>query len=488
MRLQPSFNPQEKRRGRAHLPLAALLILTSAFSGCRDAREQALHDLKSQQIEPVPASLLLAVSRKNSVLLDQLTAAGVQAAMPAKGEPTVLEAAIQAGAWDLMPKLIAICPPAVLNTPDTRSRTVLEKCLAAARPDVASLLLDAGAKPEAAADPTLLLEQARSLPALLDRLIRQLPAGHRALSPALLTAVQAGETARVELLLSQGAPPESKNANGASALTLSSASGHTGTAALLLKAGAKPANSPAALQHAVERKDSALVKVLMGAGANPSQPADPAHAEKTPLTTALAGDDLNLMDLLLTPDAPAGICFEAALVKDQPAMLDLMLKHRIPLDQAMPDGNPPLVKAAIEGKTEVVTRLLEKGAPLDTTGALNQTAYHMAVIHGQNAVAALLLKAGMKADEPFRKPAPPELLPLFDNEYFAKWYGKDDNLTPLMLAAARGDGPQLRMLLDNGAKRGAQTKEWHRYPIVFACDNARIAAAQVLLGRDPDSE
>ncbi|RYD38044.1 MAG: hypothetical protein EOP86_01965, partial [Verrucomicrobiaceae bacterium] len=32
------------------------------------------------------------------------------------------------------------------------------------------------------------------------------------------------------------------------------------------------------------------------------------------------------------------------------------------------------------------------------------------------------------------------------------------------------------------------TKAWHRYPIVFACDNGRIAAAQVLLGRDPDSE
>ena len=57
-----------------------------------------------------------------------------------------------------------------------------------------------------------------------------------------------------------------------------------------------------------------------------------------------------------------------------------------------------------------------------------------------------------------------------------------------MLAAARGDVPQLRQLLKAGAKRGAQTKEWHRYPIVFACDNAHIGAAQVLLGRNPDEE
>ncbi len=89
----------------------------------------------------------------------------------------------------------------------------------------------------------------------------------------------------------------------------------------------------------------------------------------------------------------------------------------------------------------------------------------------------ILLAAGARPDDPFRKPAPPELLhfppellPLFGSDYFSNWYQRDEGLTPLMLAAARGDSAQLRQLLKAGAKRGAQTKAWHRYPIVFACD------------------
>ncbi|MES2706028.1 MAG: ankyrin repeat domain-containing protein [Verrucomicrobiota bacterium] len=421
-------------------------------------------------------------------MIDHLSAAGVRVEMPPAGEPTVLETVVQTGAWELLPKLLPLCAPELVNHPGTGGRTVLETSIAADRADMAELLLNAGASPANAADADALLAKARSHPLLLDRLISLLPLGHPALSGALLPAIQGGETARVNQLLARGAHPESKNQYGASVLTLSCAAGHLEITDSLLKAGAKPASSPAALQRAVEQKDTALCKRLLEAGADPSRPADPARPEITPLTTALATGGLPMLDQLLTPSSPSAICYAAALIQGKPGLLELLFKHKIPADQPMSDGNPPLVKAAIEGKTEMISSLLAHGAVLETPGALGQTAYHMAVIHKQNAAVTLLLEAGMKADTPFRKPAPAELIPLFDNEYFAKWYGKDDHLTPLMLAASRGDGPMIRLLLDGGAKRGAQTREWHRYPIVFACDNAQISAAQLLLGRDPDAE
>lgn len=485
--IHPSFSTNGLSATRTSA-LSVLLITVLLTGGCRDARQTALHQLEERQIAPVAASLLTAVNTKDKTLLSQLATAGVKAELPAKGQNTILQTAAAAGAWDLLPQLIPLCTPEILDHPDAQNQVILEKTVAAGRPDIADLLLNAGAQPGAASDASGLLTASRALPGLTDHLAAKLPLGHPALSSALLESAAAGETASVDLLISRGAHPEAKTAKGGSALTLSCAAGHTEIAARLLKAGAKPAASPAALQKAVEHSSQELVQLLIAAGADPSQPPDPEHPEATPLVTALETCEPSLIGLLLTKSSPSGICYEAAVNKGKTGLLEVLFKLGIVPDQAMSDGNPPLVKAAIDGNAELAASLLAHGAPVDMPGALAQSAYHMAVLHQRNEVIPLLIKAGMPADAPFRKPAPPGLIDLFGNEYFAKFYRKDDNLTPLMLAAARGDGPMIRILLDHGAKRGAQTKEWHRYPIVFACDNARIGAAQLLLGRDPDSE
>lgn len=468
--------------------LTSLLCLAVMSSGCRDARQTALHQLEERQIAPVPASLLTALQIKDKTLLAQLSTAGVKAELPPKGKNTILQTAAEIGAWDLIPDLIPICSQEILDHPDAENLVILEKTVAAGRADLTGLLLKAGAQPASASDPAKLLLAAETSPGLTEQLAAKLPLGHPALSRALPQYASSGATGTVQLLISRGAHPEAKNEKEESALTLSCAGNHPETAAALIKAGAKPENSPPALQKAVEHGNSELVRLLMAAGADPVKPADADHPEATPLVAALKTCEPSLAGLLLTKSSPAGICYQAALSNEKPGLLELLFKLGLPPDQPMPDGNPPLVKAAIDGNTQLVASLLAHGAPPDQPGAMGQSAYHMAVIHQRNDVIPLLLKAGIPADALFRKPAPPELIELFDNAYFAKWYGKDDNLTPLMLAAARGDGPMIRLLLDSGAKRGAQTKEWHRYPIVFACDNARIGAAQLLLGRDPDTE
>jgi lipoprotein-anchoring transpeptidase ErfK/SrfK len=58
----------------------------------------------------------------------------------------------------------------------------------------------------------------------------------------------------------------------------------------------------------------------------------------------------------------------------------------------------------------------------------------------------------------------------------------------MMLAACRGDLEVLRLLMKYGGKRGSQTKGWKRFPVNFACENAQIPAAQLLLGQDPDGK
>ncbi len=461
-----------------------------SLAACRDGRQQALSELEQRGIIPAPAALEEAVKQSDSVLIGFLGQAGVKAGLPKEGEPSVLQLAADRKQWALVTQLLNFGDAALLNHPGDGRQVILEQAVLADEFVLARTLLAGGAKPELAAggvDP-MVLRSARE-PSFMDELLIALPEGHAGLTPALLRAVQAGETVRVQQLLDHKAGAGARLAEGqGTALEIACRGGYQEIAAALLKAGARPADSPAALGHAVALKHAVLTKLLLEAGASPGTPMDPAKPEETPLMAALAAQATGLTTLMLDHGADAGRCLDYALAQGDTALLDLVLQRGVPLDRPGADGNPILVRAAVAGQADVVRKLLEKGAPLDQPGALGQSAYHMAVIGRKTEALQVLLAAGAKPDAPFAKPAPPELMPLFDNEYFVKWYNRDTGLTPLMLAAARGDTAQLRQLLQAGAKRGAQTKDWHRYPIVFACDNIQIQAAQVLLGRNPDEE
>ena len=467
--------------------LPGVLLLLAGLSACRDGRGQAILELERRGVSPTPAGLVTAVQENNSQLLDYFGAAGVTAPLPAAGEAGVLHLAAQRQDWPLAGRLLPFCGADLVNHPGPARRVVLELAVLADQFGFARLLLDAGAGPgRAAAGADALVRHASRDPELMDRLLAALPAGHEALTPALLRAVQAGEADRVRRLLEHQAPPRAISPDGqGTALELACQGGFHAIAEQLIKAGARLADSSAALDHAVVRKDVKMVRLLLDAGAALGMAADP---ETGPLAIALQSGPLEMVRLLLQHGADPGLGAEQAFRKGDAALLELLLEQGLAPGEPGPDGNPPLVRAAIAGHAALIPLLLEKGALLEQTGALGQTAYHMAVILRQAAVVEALLSAGAKPDAPFRKPAPPELIPWFGSDHFAKWYQRDDDLTPLMLAASRGDTAQLRQLLKAGAKRGAQTREWHRYPIVFACDTVNIPAAQLLLGRDPDAE
>lgn len=474
-----------------HTPIVwAILLVTLLGAGCRDAREQAVVELERRSIAVTPMALETAVRQQDEKVMGFLETAGVKAALPEAGQPTVLHHAAALQDWSMVERLLPSTDAGLLNHAGPKHKVILEEAVRARQFALARKLMAAGARPEpAACGVDTLVRAAEAEPALMDEMLACLPEGHAALAPALLRAIRSGELERVRFLLNRKASPNSVSAEGqGTALEMACQGGFYPIAAALLHAGTKPKDSPHALPLAVQRKDAALTKLLLEAGSSPNTPADPASPESTPLAAALSASALELVALMLKHGAAPDRCLDFALTKGDTDLLDLLQEHGVPLDQPGPDGDPPLVRAAVAGQAGVVKNLLEKGVPRDSPGALGQSAYHMAVIHRKPAVVSLLLEAGVPPDAPFAKPAPAALMPLFDSDYFVKWYQRDTNLTPLMLAASRGDVAQLRQLLGAGAKRGTQTKGWHRYPIVFACDTNHIAAAQVLLGRNPDEE
>ncbi len=466
------------------------VLVVAGLVGCRDAKQQAILELERRGVSPTPAALVEAVRQNSASLIGFLGAAGVKAGLPSHGEPTVLHLAVLQQDWPLVAQLLEFSGAEVINHSGPGREIVLEKAVLAGQFGVAMALLEAGAQPDRAAGSVdQLVRRAASDAALMDRLLMALPKGHEALGPALLRAVAAGEDRRVERLLERGVPAGFQSEQSrTNALELASQGGFTAIAGRLILAGALPEKSPAALAYAVDRRDVAMAGLLLDAGALPGTGPDSSRPKESPLTKALEARHMELIGLMLKHGASLAFCLDHALIHGDLDLLDLLLQRGLPVDQPGPDGNPPLVRAAAAGHDGLVRRLLEKGASPEQPGALGQTAYHMAVLHRKSEAVDALLVAGAPPDDPFRKPAPAELLPLFGSDYFAKWYQRDEGLTPLMLAAARGDSAQLRQLLKAGAKRGAQTKAWHRYPIVFACDCVQIPAAQILLGRDPDTE
>ena len=474
---------------RVPLCIGLVVFIMSLF-GCSSSKEKALKELARRGLSADAAALATAVEHKDVALLDYFEAAEVKAALTEEGTASLLQVAATGKEWPMVQRLLVFCDPPLVNHRGPGGRVILEEAVLAHQFALSHRLLAAGALPDrAACGADALVIQSRKEPALMDSLLSALPEGHAALGTALLREVAAGGAERAQRLLDRKALSAATPGPGKeSALDLACAGGFNEIANQLIKAGAKPVESPAALRHAVIRKDLPLSRILLAAGAKVDHPTSQETPDQTPLNAALESGEIPMVRLLLEHGADRGLCQDHAFKAGDPALLDLLLEQGLAFDRPGEDGNPPLVRAAIEGHVPLIQKLLAKGAKLDQTGAEGQPAFQMAVIHRKPEAMDALLAAGALPDAPFLKPAPAALLPLFDSDYFIKWFKRDHGLTPLMLSAARGDDAVVRQLLKAGAKRGTESKGWHRYPINFACDTDHTSTAQILLGRNPDEE
>jgi len=128
-------------------------------------------------------------------------------------------------------------------------------------------------------------------------------------------------------------------------------------------------------------------------------------------------------------------------------------------------GLSALNLAALCGRTEMITRLLERGAKLATGDNENSRPLHNAAARGHLEAVRLLIDRG--ADATFQD---------------------DNGTTPLHFAASSGVNEMVRLLLSNGADPNARNLTRGMTPLHWAAGADRIETVKLLLSRDADPD
>jgi len=305
-----------------------------------------------------------------------------------------------------------------------------------------------------------------------------MPQDSAAVQAAFVAACREGNREAAARALALGADPD----DAAAPLTLAAERNDAELVALLITYGADASRAAGALPAAVRHQNAAIASALLDAGADPNR-AD--GKGLTPLKAALTGGAFAIARLMFRHGGQPDEFIEPALQHDDTALLTALLQYGIPADYTDSTGNPLLVRAAVDNKPELAAFLLKAGADHSKTGGDGLTALQVAAIAKHEALLRVLLEGGCDPNVPIAHPVKPEVIERVDDDRFRKWLRRDSGLTPLMLAAARGDTATIALLLEKGARRGQQSRGWKRYPVVFACEAEHIAAAQLLLGRKP---
>ncbi|GAB3731586.1 ankyrin repeat domain-containing protein [Silanimonas algicola] len=317
----------------------------------------------------------------------------------------------------------------------------------AGRIDAVVAALEAGADPDALPEPGA--ADQRSLPmlaALLPdlRLLRELIVRgadlnqeHAGLTPLLAATRDSwhGRIDAVTMLLANGADPRRADRDG---------------------------NTP--LHHAARSTDPAIAAQLLDAGAD-------LHAlngeAQPPLALALASGNWRVARFLLergarpeSPGAQPGLLAAAAGDDDDPAGVQLLLKHKAKVDSRDSRGRTALLEALAAGHGAIVRVLLDAGASVDLADEEGRTA---------------LLEAARSPN--------PELLPLVLARQPDPAARDAGGRNALALACEAGVEPErLRALLALGIDRDSRDAAGRR-PVDHAVGAGRWALVAVL---DPD--
>ena len=259
----------------------------------------------------------------------------------------------------------------------------------------------------------------------------------------------------VQLLLDAHADLTVLDAQGRTPLDSAILHGQSGTASLLLKAGADVKHVHAAdgrgpLHEASIKGLAALIEPLVEAGADAVQRD---RSGQTPLDLALAYKNENVVAALLhlaparqaagVPTGAATVAeiardaMENATVRGQTEIARMLIGAGFDINQPTAAHSSYLNDAALKGQTKVALLLLDHGANLDSRNAEGGSPLHDAALAGSTDVIALLLDHGAKID-------------VRDSESGA---------TPLMLAASLGRVGGLALLLKRGASPTLRDKQ-----------------------------
>lgn len=234
--------------------------------------------------------------------------------------------------------------------------------------------------------------------------------------------------------------------------------------------------SSAALADAVEKKDLAAIRALIGdSNVNAAQ-----VDGMTPLHWAAHHDDVATAKALLAAHAEANAKnrygmtpLSLACTNGSEAMVKLLLEAGADANAALPGGETPLMTAARTGKLGAVQALIDRGADVNAKLPQGQTALMWAASDGHTAVVEALLKAGAE----FHK-------------------ALDSGFTPMLFAARAGHTDIVRLLLKAGVdinevtqpvKGGARLPRKGTSALLVATENGHfeLAALMLDLGANP---
>ena len=334
-----------------------------------------------------------------------------------------------------------------------------------------------------------LLAAALTIPALLPAqsgtvsLVSPAPAALASLrsgSPEALAVLTSAVQGKDETLAAQALAMDLHPGDFPALLNAAAEKNAEGIIKLLIDYGADAYRATTALRSAVEHKNAGMATALLEAGADPNLPD---AKGVSPLRAALGSGQLEMARVMFQHGGYPDDLLDPALDAGDIPLLTALFECGLSPNRPDSSGENLLVRAVIDSRPDLIRFLLEKGADATRPGLQGQPALHMAAVTKNMDALKALLDGGADPNQAFLSPVKEEFLARVDIESFKRWLQRDTGLTLLMLGGNSGNVELLKTLLEKGAKRGQRSNKWKRYPVVFACDNDHIPAAQILLGR-----
>jgi len=297
--------------------------------------------------------------------------------------------------------------------------------------------------------------------------------------PLLCYAARLGHASALNALLEGGAAVECVTRDGCSPLFLASGYGSDACVKLLLAAGARlgtpTLRGETALLSSSERGKANVVTLLLGA-ASPSELAYCTKEWGTALHCAARGGFPRIVAALVeagceleTRDGYGQTALHAAAQAGKAGCCTSLLSRGADADAADSLGFTPLM-CAVEKRRTLCAQALLSASTLGATDSIGLTAFHLAVMRGNEECFELLLPL-VDVDVPTARGIDP------DTQQLTEYYQE----TPLHLACQKGQHDIAKALLRRGASRTARDSK-QQTPLHHAAIHSALPCVAAILG------